>query len=336
VAITEPVFHALQADLSNTPSIAARASCSGGVHRPLAAGPLALARHASLPATLNIHASGVQQASTKAPARLILPSSPIHGSEAVHGGGRSSASAEAAGITASHCSPAVDSCKGAPPFAAVEAATDTFTAAAAAAPLYQPGQIGLPGHTQLVRGASALLTGLVLPERPDYMGANLSRQGSICHPFGTADSSRWDLGNSSMKGLGRAQTQDSIGFMPPSLHGIFSFSTQHNMCAADLNSADYVMPSVGQHLLTTPPTEQAEAAAAHAAVGSSGQQPFSSTTRLSRTRVISGSTVSDVSAWQHAVGSSTSGQAGATAAATRQGPLLIIGPNGGESAVRVG
>jgi hypothetical protein len=75
--------------------------------------------------------------------------------------------------------------------------------------VYQPGQIGLPGRTQLVRGASALLTGLVLPERPGYMGVNLSRQGSVCHTlcsFGSANSSRWDLGNSSTQGLGRRMT----------------------------------------------------------------------------------------------------------------------------------
>lgn len=34
--------------------------------------------------------------------------------------------------------------------------------------VHHPGMVSLPGHTQLFRGASALLTGLVLPERPAH------------------------------------------------------------------------------------------------------------------------------------------------------------------------
>jgi hypothetical protein len=207
--------------------------------------------------------------------------------------------------------------------------------------VYQPGQIGLPGRTQLVRGASALLTGLVLPERPGYVGVNLSRQGSVCRTpcsFRSANSSRWDLGNSSTQGLGRSQTQDSIGFMPPSQHGMFGSSLQQNMCSINVSSADSVMPTVGPHtlgVLTNPTAGQAETAAAHAAVGSSNWQPFSPTMRLSRTHTMD-NTATTVSAWQHAVGSPRSGHASTTAAAAaavHQGPLLMIGPNGGGCAV---
>lgn len=38
-----------------------------------------------------------------------------------------------------------------------------------------PGMVGLPGRSQLIRGASTLLTGLVLPERPDYHPFAISR-----------------------------------------------------------------------------------------------------------------------------------------------------------------
>jgi hypothetical protein len=207
--------------------------------------------------------------------------------------------------------------------------------------VYQPRQIGLPGRTQLVRGASALLTGLVLPERPGYMGVNLSRQGSVCHTlcsFGSANSSRWDLRNSSTQGLGRSQTHDSIGFMPPSHRGMFGSSVQQNKCSTNVSSADStVMPTVSPHtlgVLTNATAGQAETAAAHAAVCSSNWQPLSPTIRLSRTQTMD-STATTVSAWQHAVGSPRSGHASTTAAAAaaHQGPMLMIGPNGGGCAV---
>jgi hypothetical protein len=51
-----------------------------------------------------------------------------------------------------------------------------------------------------MRGASALLTALVLPERPGFVSANLSRQGSTV--AGPASSSGiWDLGDSRIQGV---------------------------------------------------------------------------------------------------------------------------------------
>lgn len=43
---------------------------------------------------------------------------------------------------------------------------------------YHPGMVSLPGHTQLVQTASALLTGLVLPERPAFHAAAVGRTRS--------------------------------------------------------------------------------------------------------------------------------------------------------------
>jgi hypothetical protein len=74
------------------------------------------------------------------------------------------------------------------PVARVE---DAFRTQTAAVHHSSSMMVSLPGHTQLVRGASALLTGLVLPERAAYShsigGSRLYSQGSMVFPASLAD-----------------------------------------------------------------------------------------------------------------------------------------------------
>lgn len=59
---------------------------------------------------------------------------------------------------------------------------------------HRPGRVSLPGHTQLVRGVSALLTGMVLPERPAFhqlcTSCSYSQEGSMESPIGRGEVGR--------------------------------------------------------------------------------------------------------------------------------------------------
>jgi hypothetical protein len=174
------------------------------------------------------------------------------------------------------------------PAAAAAAATPNLTALPTSPSTHQPGQISLPGHMQLMRGASALLTGVVLPERPAYISAELSRRSSRA----TRTTCDFEIVG---KVHNRTQTQDSIGFMPPSQHALWWPSAVHSEAASPVSGRQHA------HVYGLSRTQTADSNIAASPLAVFSQQ-----------------------------GSSPRCGGPAAAASTHQGPLLMIGADGRE------
>lgn len=116
----------------------------------------------------------------------------------------------------------------------------------AAVPQHRSMMVSLPGHTQLVRAASALLTGLVLPERAAYShndgGSHIYSQGSMVFPDSFADVDA-SVSLSRRQSRGSYSTVDASSAAAANDHSVsVGFGGQHG--AATMSSYS-VLPATG-------------------------------------------------------------------------------------------